>query len=305
MLEKAPSKRHHFLTGFCLVLLGAFGFSTKSIIVKLAYEFSIEVDAITLMSLRMLFSLPFFLLASLWHNKKFLAPALTKSQWLQLLVLGLMGYYLASYMDFMGLKFITAGLERVILFIYPTFVVLFSAVIFRQKITAIVAVTLGLSYMGVLLVFIEHLTLVSRGLVMGSALVLGSAIVFAFFIMGSGVMVKTIGSVRFTAYSMTVASFATLLHFAIQHGLTLPSLPDRVYVLALIMAFFSTVLPAFSLNAGILRVGAGNAAIISSAGPILTLILAHWFLKEAITLVQLAGTFLVLIGVYLIGTVKL
>lgn len=304
MLEKSPSKRRSFLTGCALVLLGAFGFSTKSILVKLAYEMTTEVDAITLMALRMIFSLPFFLLASLWHNKKSLAPALTKSQWIQLLMLGLMGYYLASYMDFMGLKFITAGLERVILFIYPTFVVLFSAVIFRQKITATIAAALGLSYMGVLLVFAEHLSLYSTGLIMGSALVMGSAVVFAIFIMGSGVMVHTIGSARFTAYSMTVASCATLLHFAIQHGVTINPLPHRVYALALIMAVFSTVLPAFSLNAGILRVGAGNAAIISSVGPILTLILANIFLKEAITLMQLAGTFLVLTGVYLVGSAK-
>jgi drug/metabolite transporter (DMT)-like permease len=312
VLTKARSEQRDIVIGYGLVLLGALGFSAKAIIIKLAYAANSEVDAITLMALRMLFALPFFLLVAVWRNKKSPALPLDKKQWGIVIVLGLMGYYIASFLDFIGLQFISAGLERVIIFLYPTFVVLFSALVYRRRITARVGIALGLSYTGTLLVFIEHLSIASSGLLSGSGLVLGSAIIFSWFVMGSGVMTQRIGSARFTAYTMTVASVATLLHFAFRHGAALtrlPSLPcsgwERVYSLAFIMAVFSTVLPAFFMNAGIRRIGAGPASIISTTGPIATLVLAYMILGEAITPVQIAGTFLVLTGVYVVSRVKL
>jgi drug/metabolite transporter (DMT)-like permease len=309
---KVSVDQRNLVIGYGLVLLGALGFSAKAIIIKLAYAANAEVDAITLMSLRMLFALPFFLLVAVWYNKKSPSLPLDKKQWGVVIVLGLMGYYIASYLDFIGLQYISAGLERVIIFLYPTFVVLFSALVYRLQISARVGIALGLSYIGTLLVFIEHLSVVSSGLLLGSGLVLGSAIIFSWFVMGSGVMTQRIGSARFTAYTMTVASVATLVHFAFQHGeglIRLFSLPysewQRVYYLALIMAVFSTVLPAFFMNAGIRRIGAGPASIISTIGPIATLVLAYMLLGEAITLIQLVGTFFVLAGVYVVSRVKL
>ena len=304
MLTKTRSEQHNLVIGYGLVLLGALGFSAKAIIIKLAYAANGEVDAITLMALRMLFALPFFLLVAVWHNKKSPALPLNKKQWGVVIVLGLIGYYIASYLDFIGLQYISAGLERVIIFLYPTFVVLFSAIVYRRRITARVGIALGLSYAGTLLVFIEHLSMASSGLLLGSGLVLGSAIIFSWFVMGSGVMTQRIGSARFTAYTMTVASAATLVHFAFSHGVALTRLPVDVYSLALIMAIFSTVLPAFFMNAGIRRIGAGSASIISTTGPIATLILAYMLLGEAITPVQIAGTFFVLAGVYVVSRVK-
>ena len=312
MLTKASVEQRNLVIGYGLVLLGALGFSAKAIIVKLAYAANGEVDAITLMALRMLFALPFFLLVAVWHNKKSPALPLDKKQWGVVIVLGLMGYYLASYMDFIGLQYISAGLERVIIFLYPTFVVLFSALVYRRRITARVGIALGLSYIGTMLVFIEHLSVASSGLLLGSGLVLGSAIIFSWFVMGSGVMTQRIGAARFTAYTMTVASVATLVHFAFQHGeglARLLSLPysewQRVYYLALIMAVFSTVLPAFFMNSGIRRIGAGSASIISTTGPIATLVLAYMLLDETITSLQLLGTFFVLAGVYVVGRAKI
>jgi len=298
---KARSEQRHLAIGYGLVLLGALGFSAKAILIKLAYAANGEVDAITLMALRMLFALPFFLLVAIWHNKKTPALPLDKKQWGIVIVLGLMGYYIASYLDFLGLQYISAGLERVIIFLYPTFVVLFSAVFFKRRITVRVGIALGLSYIGTMLVFVEHLSMASSGLLLGSGLVLSSAIVFSWFVMGSGVMTQRIGSARFTAYTMTVASVATLVHFAFQHGTALTGLPVDVYSLAFIMAVFSTVLPAFFMNAGIRRIGAGSASIISTTGPIATLVLAYLLLGEAITLLQLAGTFFVLAGVYAVS----
>jgi len=304
LLIEIPREQRDLVLGYSLVLLGALGFSAKAIIIKLAYAANTEVDAITLMALRMLFSLPFFLLVAIWRNKKSPALPLDKKQWGVIIVLGLMGYYIASYLDFLGLQYISAGLERVIIFLYPTFVVLFSALVYRRRITARVGIALGLSYAGTLLVFIEHLSIISSGLFLGSGLVLGSAIIFSWFVMGSGVMTQRIGSARFTAYTMTVASVATIVHFAVRHGTALTRFPVDVYNLALIMAVFSTVLPAFFMNAGIRRIGAGSASIISTTGPIATLVLAYMLLGESITPDQLAGTFFVLAGVYVVSRAK-
>lgn len=310
-MANASLHQRDSIIGFCLVLLGALGFAAKAIFVKLTYAVSGDVDAITLMALRMAFSLPFFLVVAVWHNRKSDAAPLDKKQWAVIVVLGLMGYYISSYLDFMGLQYISAGLERVILFMYPTFVVLFSALVHKRKITAQTVIALTLSYSGLLLVFVEHLSLESSHVWLGSGLVLGSAVVFACFTMGSGVMTHRIGSARFTAYTMTVAVIATLVHFAVQYGVTpdrLPALPyaewKRVCSLAFIMAIFSTVLPAFFMNAGIRRVGAGTASIISMTGPIVTLALAYWLLDEAVTALQLAGVFIVLAGVYRVSPAK-
>jgi len=182
---KSSVEQRNRVIGYALVLLGALGFAAKAVIVKLAYAANAEVDAITLMALRMLFALPFFLLVAVWHNKKTPALPLTKKQWGVVIILGLIGYYLASYLDFIGLKYISAGLERVIIFLYPTFVVLFSALIYKRKITVQVGIALSLSYIGTLLVFIERLSVTSSGLLLGSGLVLGSAIIFAWFIVSA------------------------------------------------------------------------------------------------------------------------
>jgi drug/metabolite transporter (DMT)-like permease len=294
------------LMGCILVLLGAAGFSTKAILIKLAYAADGQLDAITLLALRMLFALPMFLIAAVWHQKKSAEPALNKKQWGIVIILGLMGYYIASYLDFLGLQTISAGLERLIIFSYPTFVVLFSALYYRRALTASVMIALGLSYIGIALVFIESLSLTSTNIVLGSAYVLSSALIFSVFVMGSGVMVHRIGSVRFTAYTMTVASIATLTHFAFHHDLvrTVSTIPLDVYGLSLIMAIFATVLPSFLMNNGIKKVGASSAAILSSVGPIITLALANSLLQETITTTQLLGTFFVLAGGLVVGRMK-
>lgn len=303
-LDTADDK-HQLMAGLTFVLLGALGFAAKSILIKLAYGMSDRVDAISLLALRMLFALPFFLLVAAWHHKKnSTGMALRKKQWLSVVVLGLMGYYLASYLDFIGLQYISAGLERVILFLYPTFVVLLSAIAFKRMITLREILALGLSYGGMVFVFIDNVTTASADLMLGSASVLASAVVFACFTMGSGVMVKQIGSARFTAYTMTVASLVTLLHFEVGHQGRIDGFPPDVYWLAFFMAVFSTVLPAFFMNAGIKRIGAGSASIISSAGPIATLALAFVILGESVTIIQILGTVLVLAGVYITGRAR-
>ncbi|MGZ8928595.1 MAG: DMT family transporter, partial [Methylobacter sp.] len=209
--------------GYLFVLLGAFGFSAKAVLVKLAYTYSYQLDAITLMVLRMAISLPFFLAVALWSAKDSArtndTQHLSGQDWLMIFGLGLLGYYIASFLDFAGLQYISASLERLILFLYPTMVVLFTAALQRRAINRHQALALALSYAGMILVFVDNMaSIASSGLLLGSALVLASAVAYAFFLMGSGMMVKRIGSTRFTAYSMTVACLATGLHFVIQHG---------------------------------------------------------------------------------------
>ncbi len=293
--------QHRRFVGFALVLLGAFGFSAKAILIKMAYAADNNIDAITLMALRMLFSLPFFVVVAFWRTHMSAQIAMTKKQWFVVIVLGLMGYYIASYLDFLGLQTISAGLERVILFLYPTFVVLFSALFQKRNITLRMGLAVVLSYAGMLLVFFEQLSLASTNIWLGSSLVLGSALVFAMFTMGCGVMTQSIGSARFTAYTMIVASFAALVHFLCAHGYVLVGFSIEIYGLVLIMAIFSTVLPAFFMNAGIRRIGASSASVISMTGPIATLVMAFFVLDEAITVLQLSGTIFVLAGVYLVG----
>ena len=299
-----PENNKHLLIGSSFVLIAALGFSAKAVIIKLAYGYSIQVDAITLMALRMLIALPVFLFVAFWHRNNYQNQALTPKDGLGIMMLGGLGYYLASYLDFTGLQFISAGLERVILFLYPTFVMLFSALIFRRLITLRETIALLLCYVGMLWVFLENIQSGSRNVFKGSILVLLSAISFALFLIGSGIMIKRIGSARFTALSMTIACFATLIHFVVTHDLELLDLPKQVYALALLMAVFSTVLPAFLLNAGIRRIGSSSASIISSAGPIGTLLLAYVFLGEPLSWAQVAGTMLVLTGVYVASKAK-
>ena len=298
------------ITGCLFVLLAAFGFSAKSILVKLAYGNSPHLDAITLMLLRMAISLPFFLVVAVWsaraskQNSRIM-HRMRMQDWLMVMMLGVLGYYLSSLLDFEGLAYISAGLERLILYLYPTFVVLLTAGYYRNAINRYQAFALLLSYAGILLVYTDtKLQPNSQGLFIGSAFVASSAMTFAIFMVGSGVLIKRIGSMRFTAYSMTVACVVTGLHFIIRHGSYPLHLPASVYGLAGIMAIFSTVLPSFLMNAGIQRIGAGSASIISSAGPIGTLILAFFLLGESITMSQLAGTFLVLVGVYVVSKAK-
>ncbi|MEQ1619859.1 MAG: DMT family transporter [Methylococcales bacterium] len=302
-----PTHAHRqIIIGGLFVLLAAFGFSAKSILVKLAYEASPQLDAITLMLLRMAISLPFFLVVALWSARQSTQAQLLKIQdKLMVLGLGILGYYLSSWLDFEGLAYISAGLERLILFLYPTYVVLLTAALQRRAINRHQAIALVLSYAGMILVFVDNvLQAASPDLILGSVLVASSSLSFAVFMIGSGVVIKQIGSMRFTAYSMTVACIVTGLHFLVLHGPAPLNLPIKVYGLATIMAIFSTVVPAFLMNAGIQRVGAGSAAIISSVGPILTLALAFFLLDEALSFTQLGGTVLILIGVYVVSRKK-
>jgi drug/metabolite transporter (DMT)-like permease len=285
--------KREILLGIVFSLLAAIGFSIKSILVKLAYVYS--VDAVTLLTLRMAFAVPFFTCIALWAWFKH-TEALGMREWLTLASLGL-GYYLFNYLDFLGLQSISAGLERLIQFLYPTFTVILAALLYRRAITRRVIAAMILSYLGIAMVFVHDASASQGNVALGSALVFASALFYAVYLVGAGHSIARMGTLRFTAYAMIIASMISLFQFTVTHPLNLLIQPVAVYQLAILMAIFSTVLPVFLLTAGIRRIGSGEASLIGSIGPVFTIYLAHVFLGETVSLLQIAGSVLVLIGV--------
>lgn len=290
------------LAGVMFALVAAIGFSAKAVLVKLAYIE--QVDPITLLALRMAFSLPFFLLAAWVANRHQSHTPMTRSDWWAVTVFGFTGYYLASFLDFLGLQYISAGLERLILFLYPTMVVLISAIWFRQRIGRRIVLALVLSYLGIAFAYVHDMQIQAQGVLLGAALVFASALAYAIYLIGAGHTIARIGSTRFTAYAMTVACVAALLQFAVMNPLSDLTQPTQVYALSLSMAIFSTVMPAFILAAAIRRIGSMRTSIIGSVGPVSTIYLAYVFLGEAVSMVQIVGSLLVLAGVLMIGLKK-
>jgi drug/metabolite transporter (DMT)-like permease len=287
------------LTGTLFALLAAFGFSLKAILVKLAYAWH-GVDAIALLALRMLFALPFFL-ALAWQTRAS-GARLSAGDWLRLGWLGLTGYYLASILDFWGLAYITAGLERLILFMYPTLVVLIGAWLGRRRVARREGFALVLSYVGIGLAFASDLRLgTDRGaLLLGSGLVFGSAVAYALYLLASGATIARVGARRTAAYAMLISTGFVLAHFVATQPLSGLRQPLSIYGLALAMAVVSTVLPSVLLAEAIKRSGAAKVALVGSAGPIITIYLGVVALGEPATGVQLIGAGLVLAGVLLV-----
>ncbi|MCF6283296.1 MAG: DMT family transporter [Candidatus Polarisedimenticolaceae bacterium] len=302
MMRPESLRNNPPLFGLLCVITAAFAFSTKAVIIKLAYGYGAQITPINLMCLRMLMSLPFFLLVLFFLERKRGQKPLLRQDFIRLLGLGVVGFYFAAYLDFVGLSYISASLERLILLLYPTFVVLLSAIFLRRAIHLREGLALLVSYIGIVVVFYEALTLDGPNIMFGSLLILGSAIAFAIYLVGCGEMVKRLGSMRFTAYAMTIACLATLLHFGLSSNAVITGLPQQVYGLALLMAVVSTVIPTFLMNAGIHRLGASPAAIISAMGPVSTIFLAYLILDERLTTVQFLGAGLVMLGVLVIST---
>src|SRR4051812_6716470 len=281
-----------------LIVLSATGFSFKAIFIKILYA-EFPVDPETLLALRMLFSLPFFLLmAALSHDS---ARSVERRDWYFLVGMGFIGYYLSSYLDFLGLQYISAGLERLILFLQPTMVVLLSALLFKTSIRRHHAISLGLSYSGITLVFAANLHIATepRAVLIGSGLVFLSALTYAIYIIGSGRLIPRVGTARFTGYASSAACGFAIGQFFLMHGVGALAQPAKVYWLCIAMALISTVAPIWLMAEGIKRIGANQVAMISAIGPVLTIFFGWSILNETITLVQIVGAALVLGGVLL------
>jgi drug/metabolite transporter (DMT)-like permease len=298
--------RQYFIGGIALAVLGAICFSTKAIFVKLAYR-ETEVDAVTLLALRMLFSLPFFIVSAIASSTKSTNVKFTLKQWLYIALIGCLGYYASSLLDFLGLQYVSAGIERLILFIYPTLVLLMSAIIFREKIKKYQWVAVAITYSGLLLAFFSEARSYNElgsQFYLGAIFILACAITYAMYIVGSGRLIPVVGASKFNSYAMSFACVAVLLHFFITPDKSLLNLSTPVYIYSIAMALVGTVIPSYLVTAGIKRIGSDNAAIVGSVGPVSTIIQAYIFLFEPVSVLQILGTILVLVGVLLIGRKK-
>lgn len=295
--------RKYFLIGIFLSLLGAICFSTKAIFVKLAYR-ETEVDAVSLLALRMIFSLPFFLISAFTTSYKSTNVRFTPKQWLMVAFIGCLGYYISSLLDFLGLQYVSAGIERLILFIYPTLVLLMSSVMFNKRVSMLQWVAVIITYVGLFIAFFGEVDLTKgadKNFVLGSVMICTCAITYAAYIVGSGQLIPIVGAAKFNSYAMTFACLGVLIHFGLNSTNSLFSFSPNVYGYSFLMAIFSTVVPSYLVSEGIKRIGSDNAAIVGSVGPVSTIVQAYYFLDEPFSAMQIFGTVLVLLGVLIIS----
>ena len=271
-------------------------------IVKFAFN-KTQVDAVSLLAVRMLFSLPFYLAVAWFASNKKNNIKLSGKQWRYIVGLGLFGYYLSSLLDFMGLQYISAGLERLILFLYPTFSLLINAVVFKEKVSKLQRIALLLTYSGIVLAYVGELTIDTHdsNFFLGSLLIFLCAITFATYISGSGKMIQTIGATKFTAYAMLASTAGVFVHFILAGRYEILDNSSEFIWYGLLLAIVATVIPSFLISLGMKKIGSNNVAIISSIGPVSTILQAHFILNEHIFAAQIAGTILVVSGVVLIG----
>ena len=288
--------------GLICLLSGAVLFSCKAILIKLAYRYG--VSSISFLGLRMAFSVPLFLLVGFLRRKDSAArPPIETRDLLTVIVLGCFGYYLASYTDFLGLQYIQAGMERVILFTYPTLVLLLQRLVFKTAIRPVQWVATLLCYLGIAVAFSGSDLSLEGEFVKGASLVFLSAFLYSLYVIGSGRLAPKLGNVRFTTAALLTAGTCVLAHVFLS-GAPLLGLAPQVYVYGLLTAIFCTVIPSYLVTAGIQRLGAGDAAIIGAVGPVATIVLEYFVLGEHLNAAQGVGAALIIAGVVLIGRSK-
>ena len=283
--------------GLLLATVGAIAFSGKAIIVKLAYRHG--VDAVTLIMYRMLFALPMFLLLAWWAGRG--KPALTKRDKLAVLGLGFTGYYLASFLDFAGLAYISASLERLILYLNPTLVLAMGLLLFKRPVTRRQLIALAVSYCGVLLVFGVEARLVGSDVALGAALVFGSAVSYAVYLVYSGEEVRRLGALRLTGLATTVACVLCIVQFLLLRPMSALAVAPEVIWLSVLNATVCTFAPVVLVMMAIERIGATLAAQTGMIGPMSTILMGVLILGEPFTVWVAAGTLLVLAGIWLLA----
>ena len=286
--------------GLALATAGSIAFSGKAIIVKLAYRYG--VDAVTLIMYRMLFALPLFVGLAWWAGRG--RPPLTARDWRIVAGLGFSGYYLASFLDFAGLAYISAGLERLVLYLNPTLVLLIGRVLFKRRVERSQLLALAVSYGGVLLVFGHEAHVGGGHVALGVALVFGSAISYATYMVFSGEEVRRLGSLRLTGLASTVACGLCLLQFVLLRPLSAASVAPQVLWLSVLNATACTVAPVLMVMMAIERVGATVAAQTGMVGPLSTILMGIVILGEPFTIWIALGTVCVLSGIWLLARSK-
>jgi drug/metabolite transporter (DMT)-like permease len=286
--------------GVAFAFFGVLAFSVRPILIKLSYG-AHPVSPNTLLFLRMTLSLPFFLIIAWWLRRQ--PPRLTGRDWLNVGMLGFIGYYGASFLDFVGLQYVGAGVGRLILFLFPTLVLLLSFLFLHKRPTARELLALVVSYAGIALVVSTQIAPTAQGrlFLFGALLIFSGAFLYAVYLVAGSQVVRRIGSMRFTAYSMSISSIPAVLQFFLLEPLTALTLPDSVWLYAIVLATFSTVLPVFLQAEALKRIGANHFAIIGAVGPVSVAVTSALGLDEPFTWVQAVGGLLVICGVLLVS----
>jgi len=290
-----------------LATTGAVLFAGKGIVAKLIYRHG--VDAQTLIALRMVFSLPFFVIAAAWvayrtprtpaDGTASNSPWQPNDAW-RVIGLGLLGYYLASYLDFLGLQYVSVGLERVILYLNPTLVLLISAIALRRPISRRQWLAMSIAYCGVILVFWHDLSASGADVPLGSTLVFGSTVAYSIYLVSCGEIVRRLGAIRLMAWAMIVSCIACIAQALILSPAALFSQPAAVYQLSMMNAVLCTVMPVFLTMMGVERIGTPVASQLGMIGPAATIGMGAMFLGEAVDPVQLIGTAIVIAGIFVL-----
>jgi drug/metabolite transporter (DMT)-like permease len=283
--------------GLLLATLGAIAFSGKAIIVKLAYRYG--VDAVTLITYRMLFALPLFLALAWWAGRG--KPGLTTRDWIVVIGLGFCGYYLASFLDFAGLAYISASFERLILYLNPTLVLALGFVLFKRTVTGKQLLALAVSYSGVLLVFGHELSFQGGNAALGAGLVFASAVSYAIYLVYSGEEVRRLGALRLTGLATTVACVLCIVQFIVLRPIGALAVAPEVIWLSVLNATLCTFAPVLMVMMAIERIGAPLAAQTGMVGPLSTILMGVVILGEPFTAWIAAGTVLVLAGIWLLA----
>ena len=287
--------------GLLFALAGTIAFAFRPVLVKLGYQFH-PISATTLLFLRMTLSLPFFLAMGIWFRA---GPAISRRDWLGIVGLGFLGYYLASLLDFLGLQYVSAGLGRLIMFLYPTLVVLLSAIFLRKPPTGKEIAALFITYAGVALVLSQQLGAgpEQQLFLFGALLIFSSSMCYAVYLVAGSQLVQRVGSIRFTAYTMIVSAFPAIVQFCVLESPAALDLPGRVWAVIAALVLLCTVLPVFLAAEALKRIGAKHFALIGALGPLTTVIADFALLEGALSAAQLVGGALIVSGVLLV-TVK-
>jgi len=289
--------------GICFALAGTISFAFRPILIKLGYA-AHPVSATTLLFLRMTISLPFFLAMAWWMRRSDPgAVPIGRRDWFGIVGLGFLGYYLASLLDFLGLQYVSAGVGRLIMFLYPTLVVILSAVFLKKNPTLRELAALAITYTGIALVLSGQISSApeNRGFVLGALLVFASAMCYAVYLVTGSQLVKRVGSVRFTAYTMIVSTVPAVLQFLILESPAALELPATLWWIALALATLCTVLPVLLVAEALRRIGANHFALIGALGPVTTVLADFALLEGSLTMAKLLGGALVISGVLLVS----
>ena len=283
---------------YFLALTAAVMFSSKAVLIKLSYEY--DVDRLTILTLRLGFAFPVYILINTLRSKKEDKTSVSPKDWMLIIFLGFIGYYISSYLDFWGLQYISAGLERLILFVYPTITTILAALILKKKISSRQIIAIAIAYFGIFISFQDNME-GNENIWLGGLLVFLSALTYAFYLVGADKLIPKYGATRFTSYCMIISCLVVFIHFALEQPSNLFNLSWEVHGLGFILSIFCTVLPTYMIGEAIKRIGASSTSILSTAGPVSVIFIAYVVLGEPITIPQIAGTVVVIGGIlYLI-----